>query len=327
MPASTGRWIVNRARLHLLCTAVNVSRRGWRSTSTAVARDLCRTSLAILLLVLAAAAGWPPPSLEAQDGADRARPAGVVVRGEVVDHGSGGPLRNAVVSLVAGPGGTSDVGTKVTDGDGRFLFHGVPPGSYRLTVRMRDYRSLVDTLSVPDDADLDLMLPLATGAAPVDLEPVVIEAERPERVEAEGEDPRRAAFVVTREEIEERRPRMLTEVLLLVPGVHLEPAAVFGSRLLLRGGCEPGIWIDKSRMLDVASLDQMLSPDEVEEVEVYHGFELPVELGVNPCGGVVVRTRVGGPSQAGPRVAEGPGIWRRLAMASGALLLILLTSR
>ena len=69
-----------------------------------------------------------------------------------------------------------------------------------------------------------------------------------------------------------------------------------GYTLLLRGQCRPGIWLDGMKVSNVDSIDQLLSPHDVEAVEVYHGWELPVEFGVDPCGGVLIWTRMGTPS-------------------------------
>ena len=36
-----------------------------------------------------------------------------------------------------------------------------------------------------------------------------------------------------------------------------------------------------------------MTPQAMEALEVYHGFELPVEFGVNTCGGILLWTRRG----------------------------------
>ena len=42
------------------------------------------------------------------------------------------------------------------------------------------------------------------------------------------------------------------------------------------------------------------APQDVEAVEVYHGFELPAEFGVDACGGVLLWTRRGDPTARMP---------------------------
>ena len=163
----------------------------------------------------------------------------------VVDHETGEPVRSAAVSLAAGPGGTSGKGTRVTNGEGRFLFRDVPPGTYRLSVTNLGYQPMADTLQVPPGADLDLVLPLSVD--PIRLDPIVVEAERLSWVMRDFEKRRetRSGTFITREEIEARHALYLTDVLWRVPGGRIAPASAFGNTLLLRGWCRPGIWVDR----------------------------------------------------------------------------------
>jgi hypothetical protein len=221
------------------------------------------------------------------------------------------------VSLGAGPDGTSGMGTRVTNEEGRFLFRDVPPGSYRLSVTILGYQEMADTLRVPPGADLDLVLPLS--AEPIRLEPILVEAERLRPAMRDFENRRRTRHgtFITREEIEAQNAFHLTDLLRMVPGGRIAPAGRFERTLLLRGGCRPDVWIDQVRISSVDSIDQLMSPMDVEAIEVYHGVELPVEFGSNPCGAVVVWTRVGEPAPSRP------GFWRRLAYASGLTLLLI----
>jgi len=90
-----------------------------------------------------------------------------------------------------------------------------------------------------------------------------------------------------------------------------------GYTLLLRGQCRPGIWLDGVPLGGADSVDQLMSPLDVEAVEVYHGFELPVEFGVNSCGGILIWTRRGNPD------AESAGTgWGILGSVLGAAALV-----
>jgi hypothetical protein len=217
------------------------------------------------------------------------------------------------------------MGTRVTGEEGRFLFREVPPGTYRLSVTVQGYRTMTDTLQVPADGDLDLLLPLSVN--PIPLAPIIVVAERfvSPRRDYETRSKSRSVFLVTREEIEERRPRLLTELLNRMPGGMVVSTPPYGYTLLLRGQCRPGIWVDGVPVAYVESIDQLMSPHDVEAVEVYHGFELPVEFGVNSCGGVLIWTLQGTPS-SDEEVPPG-GLFDRLAMAAGVVLLVLLLAR
>jgi hypothetical protein len=216
-----------------------------------------------------------------------------------VDHETGDPVWSAAVSLAPGSSGTRGKGTRVTGEAGRFLFRDVPPGTYRLYVTVQGYRKMTDTLQVPTDEDLELLLPLSVD--PIRLEPIIVMAERrpPPRRDYERRRLSRSVFLVTREEIEERRPRLLTELLNRVPGGIVVSTPPHGYTLLLRGQCRPGLWLDGVKLSGVSSIDQLLSPHDVEAIEVYHGFELPVEFGVDACGGILIWTLMGTPAPGG----------------------------
>jgi len=57
-----------------------------------------------------------------------------------------------------------------------------------------------------------------------------------------------------------------------------------GKTIRLRGDCLPSVFIDRARAPNTESIDLLVSTYDVEAVEVFHGFDLPVEYGVNPFG-------------------------------------------
>ncbi len=272
---------------------------------------------------------WGRSDLAGQERRDRSADPepGVLVQGEVVDHVTGDPVWSAAVSLVSGPSGVRGRGTRVTDEAGRFIFRDVPPGTYRLRVTVQGYRNMNDTLQVPADGDLELLLRLSTE--PIRLEPIIVTAKRrpPPMRDFERRRRGRSGFLVTREEIEERRPRYLTELLNRVPGGIVLSTPPHGYTLLLRGQCRPGIWLDGMKVPFVDSIDQLLSPHDVESIEVYHSSELPAEFGGDPCGGVLIWTRMGTPAPSGTEAEAGQGFLERLAGVAGLVLLMILLTR
>ena len=130
---------------------------------------------------------------------------------------------------------------------------------------------------------------------------------------------------MTREEIRERNPRFITELLHRMPGGMVVSTPPHGYTLLLRGQCRPGIWIDGVPLSGANSIDQLLSPHDVEAVEVYHGFELPVEFGVNSCGGILIWTRRG-VAHAGSG-ETGWGILGSLARVAAIIAVVLVLTR
>jgi hypothetical protein len=244
-----------------------------------------------------------------------------MVRGEVVDHETREPVRRAAVSLGPGFGRAPALGTRITDQEGRFFFRKVPPGSYRLTITSLGYHDLADTLQVPAAGDLDILIPLSTD--PIPLEPIVVTAEQRDpamrgirqRMES------RSGFFVTREDIEARSPRLLTDLLWSMPGARVVSSPYFGRFLLLRGGCRPAVWLDRVRIYETDSLDHLVSPHNVEAIEVYHSLELPVEFGGHPCGGILIWTRMGTPSPPGLEGGWGGRFLRGVAIGAAVFFL------
>jgi len=246
-----------------------------------------------------------------------------VFRGRVVDHETGEALYGAAVSLAAGPEGTPGSGTRVTDRDGRFLFRTVPPGTYSLTVTLLGYRTLREPLPMEGQTDLEVVLKLAVS--PVVLDPIEVVVERQIRGPlADFERRRRLGMgtYFTREDIEARNPYVITDLLRTVPGVRVIPAGQFGEHAIrLRGNCRPEIILDGVRTSIDTDVDHVLPPMDVEAIEVYHGVELPVQFGNNPCGAIVVWTRV-------PEDMGGHGFtWTRLGIAAGLILIAFLGIR
>jgi outer membrane receptor for ferrienterochelin and colicin len=153
----------------------------------------------------------------------------------------------------------------------------------------------------------------------VALDPIEVVAERQLRGPLAGFERRRErgfGTYFTREDIEARAPYVLTDLLRTVPGVRVITAGPFGEKAVrLRGNCRPEIIMDGIRTSIDADLDYVLQPMDVEAVEVYKGPQMPAQFGSNPCGAIVVWTRV-------PPNTGGLGItWRRVGIVAGFLLL------
>lgn len=243
---------------------------------------------------------------------------GVLVQGTVVDHRSGDPVPSAVVSLGAGPSGDRGRGTRVSDDEGRFSFREVPEGTYRIYVTAPSYQTMRDTLQVPSEGELELILPLSED--PIPLEPIIVTAKRvvSPRRDWERRARSRSVFLVTREDFEHLGQQNMSDLLNAMPGGIMVPTPPYGYTLLLRGQCRPAIFLDGVEVFGEVSIDQLMSPHDVEAVEVYHGFELPVEFGVNSCGGILIWTRRGTPDPPG---TDSSKIFGRFAIAVGLTML------
>lgn len=259
-----------------------------------------------------------------------------IVRGRVIEHETGTPLPQAVVSLTPTGGGEDEppAGTptqssaqdsirtfsRSAGGAGQFLFEEVLPGLYRLEVNLLGYLALQDTLAVEAGSELELTLPLSVS--PIRLEPIVVISRRRPVGPLVGFETRRlrsGGFFLTREQIEASGAFEFSDLLRRAPGIRMEPNPPYKDRVYFRGGCVPDLWVDGTLAGTTPDIDSFLRPEIVEAVEVYQGAELPIEFGSNLCGAIVVWTRRGR-STTGP--SEG-GLSLRGQMVLGGSLLLL----
>lgn len=223
----------------------------------------------LLAAALAAAAGLPPSTGEAQQ-------ATGVVTGVVTDAVRGQPVGMARVTLP-----TLERST-VADGQGRFRFEDVPPGTHRLEVEFLGYRATFEEVTVR--AGETRRVKAMVAPRPVRVEDLEVLAYSLSWYPGfrERRDERTGHFF-TREEIARRDPEHLTELLRGAEGVHIgfNRSAPSGSKLTpqfyqrgTRRGlfCRPAIFVDG----DVTGPGQPwwyfdeIPAEEVLALEVYY---------------------------------------------------------
>ena len=187
----------------------------------------------------------------------------------------------------------------VSNGRGRFLLEGLHTGSATLVTRLIGYETRRDSIFLPEEEAVDVVIPLARD--PVDLAPIRVEV-RSHVLERQGFYGRResgyAGHFITRESLLERNPRDLSELLGPLPGVRLMRSGIAGFMVVferaisIRGGglCEPALFLDGVKS-QIRIYDTILDPAHVEGVEVYTGATIPGRYN-DPCGAVLVWTRV-----------------------------------
>lgn len=138
-----------------------------------------------------------------------AQPAPAQIVGSVVDT-LGWPLEGIVVSLA----GVGEPRTAVTDGNGRFRFDGIPPGSYRVSVNHEQYRESEQQIVLKSGATPDIRLELQPAFA----ETLVV-------IAARGQDSVMSApasvSVIGSREIEASASDNLPDLLRAVPSVNI----------------------------------------------------------------------------------------------------------
>lgn len=143
-------------------------------------------------------------SLETPAGNDTARvdlrvrrPKTATLFGAVVRHGSSEPVDGVRVVLGAG------TLRQVSDSAGTFRFRTVPPGEHRIDVRHVAYRDWTDTVRLAPGDTAALRLQVAKRV--VELEPVEVDVDRPERARFFGEASR--TYALEGDELDEARRR------------------------------------------------------------------------------------------------------------------------
>lgn len=247
-----------------------------------------------------------------------AAPASAQVVAGVVTDTEGAPLPGATVVL-AGP---ADSLATAADADGRYLLRALGPGVYVVRAAFVGYASATSDslrLAAEDRVVIDVELTLAVGA----IGEVAVEARRQPlretgfyRRRAEG----RGRFV-DRQQIEDRRPRELTDLFMNMPGfvplpqegdVRLASISSLPEEIGGTGGlnCRPTIVVDGTVLRSFGdalggddesglptaplfNLNQALRVDEVEAVEAYAHGGIPAQYGgvMSPCGAILVWTR------------------------------------
>lgn len=286
-------------------------------------RLLCRL-LPALLLVLAAA------PLASQQ-----------VRGRVLDDG--GQSVGAATVVLQDPGGRRVAATRTDDG-GRFELRVPREGLYRLRAERIGYGEVTsEPVQVGGRLSVDLELRLSVQAVALAPLLITAQQERArlprlERVGFYRRQEQGMGEFFERGDIDRQRPVQMSVLVSQVPGVLIASTGTFspGDVVMMRGSpCLPSIWLDGrlarpgsrlenetarltarleppplsprgfgSRRPAPTAFDDLVTPHEVEAVEVYRGpSEVPAIFAGSggSCGAVVVWTQFHAGLAAGQR--------------------------
>jgi hypothetical protein len=221
----------------------------------------------------------------------QARPGGI---SGVVRDSLGQPIANVEITDLAAAKSVR------TDSLGHFLLAEVPSGNVDITFRRLSYAPVVLLIAIPpaDTTEVQVVL----GVVAQELKGMVVQA-HPEQlrqlVAFESRRKRGIGHFITRNQIEDRHPLVLSDMLRPLPGASLINAdngrtAVRFSRVA-RNNCPPQFFVDGIEVTGF-SIDDM-PPGDVEGVELYAGSAgLPPEYnrlhGTSICGTVIIWTRI-----------------------------------
>ena len=247
-------------------------------------------------LVLAFSLSTQSPAT-AQDQQGQPQAATAVVIGIVTAAQTGEPLMGVQV-LIRGSRRWA-----ITNQDGAFRLDGLKPGPYVLEFRHPNRAPIVHNLTLEPDQTTELAVRVDTRT--VALPEVVIEGRETQPAAKMHEfNSRKAAghggYFVTRKDIEERQPRVLSDLLRRVPGLRVDcdfgscRVTTFNETRRIMGPCPIQYFLDGIPFL--GDLDEM-TPDQIEGIEVYRGSSsIPPQFntGTSMCGVIAIWSRVPG---------------------------------
>lgn len=236
------------------------------------------------------------------------------IRGRVLDATTGRPVAEATVLLLAADGSVRE--RERTDDDGRFSVAVREEGTFRVRAERLGYHAATSAPLAGRLSDLvDVELRLSTSE--VLIAPLTVTARRQPRrlasLDASGFYLRERAGgggrFLRREDIERRRPMVVSDVLRGLPGVRMTRMGQNGMRHVTFSRhemtsyanpvCLPRVYRDGAPLFvsfSEESLDDLVLPEELEAIEVYSGpATTPAQYGgaSNACGVIVLWTRQG----------------------------------
>jgi hypothetical protein len=266
---------------------------------------------AIPLLVAA-----PFPGSGQEPEASEVGPGPVYISGVVSDHETRAPIPEVQVRLFEVDG--SGVSVRSTGSRGAFYFRSIRAQGYQIRISHPGYKDV--DLRVQGREGEDLQVQVEMVRTLVTLEPIVVSATRRTHLHRVGFLGRRDGGMgqfMTRTEIDARNPFNVSDIFRTMSGFRVTPGGRgTGDRILGRGNCPPAFFVDGTRLVDGSSIDDVLRPDHLEALEVYHSSQTPSQFRGSPCGAVVAWTRIPDPVEGGA-----PLTWRRILMGLGFVVL------
>src|SRR5687767_9737758 len=250
-----------------------------------------------------------------------------VVHGTVVQAGTDRPLQEVAVTLRLDG---RVLATSVTDTAGAFWLKGPRLGNYVIVAERIGYTTVSAPLVLQLSEQIEVSLQLDIAAVP--LEPVTVKVrsfydlgmltefyERMARNERLGQ-----GRFITRDQIDERQALEVGDLLREFAPVNVHRQRTSSPYVTLRGGtageCHPRVYLNGTlaNRNDRAHIDEIVSPKDLEGVEIYRGLaQLPgMYHDVSGCGVILLWTR---------RIADGEGrpfSWKRVVGAVGAIGII-----
>jgi hypothetical protein len=222
------------------------------------------------------------------------------VRGNVLAEFTDQPVAGASVYLLT-QDGTRVAQGATTNSDGTFTLAAPSAGVYRLYGSRPGYR-LLFTPAIQLNQNEEIGVTLRMLPDTIILRPITVTASRRPSGRLGGfydrAQRRAGGTFITRDQIEQRHPFEVSDLLRTVPGLTVVPAPFgFGYDVRTTTGCRPRVYLDGVAypLLGSETIDRIVSPNQIEGIEVYTSpATTPVEFQGpgNTCGAIVIWTRV-----------------------------------
>ena len=230
--------------------------------------------------------------------------SGQVIRGRVVEDGPHRPISHADVALLNDRGRA--IRSTQADSLGEFSFE-TPSGAYAFVVSAPGFMTAA-TPAVELGAGEELQVRIVLSPNAILLAPLEVTARSRPLISGllmQAYHERRAknqGFAITREQIDERQPRRVTDLLHMVPGVNVifrfggSAIEIPGSGRRFLPTCEVKVVVDGNLFRWGGTTIDDIPVDDIEAIEVFRNLaEIPPEF-AGPdavCGVVAVWTKRG----------------------------------
>jgi len=287
-------------------------------------RRRSRVAWGLFLAALGLGGGGWPSGLEGQA---QPAPTAVAVVGTVLDRSQDRPVPQVSIVLTwdgdLAEGAERPSHSALSDENGAFLIEGVRVGSWNLTVSRLGYQRLEQAVVVDGASPFTLAIRLAPEAVAV--EGFVVTTRRNPWLQQHGfyaRQMRGMGNFYTGEDLDALGLYQTTDLFLQLSGASLvsggSPTSPF---VVFRGDCPPDVVLDGLNMGHRVRIDDLVTPGEIEGLEVYRGAANPGLYSSNPCGSILIWT-------LGSATREGrPWSFRRLLVAGGLVLVGVLLAR
>jgi hypothetical protein len=244
------------------------------------------------LLAIAPLAGGPLLAQEPEEVSTATPDTTAALAGQVLSALTGDPMIGANVFLRA-----SRLGA-VTDSAGEFRIDNVPEGTDTVAVWYSAYEPRFTAVAFFPDRTTRAIFLLSERVFEVAELKVEVRASNIRRERLERRKRVSGGVYISREDIEEFQPRLMSDMLRNIPRVEVTPYRFGIPEILIGTGamaCTPKYYVDGVLMQEF-NVDREIGPDDVEDMEIYRGVaEMPTEFkaGGNRCGAIVIWLRGG----------------------------------